>query len=224
MGMSMPGIMTVPQKIVLTGGPGAGKTSVGALLARWYPEAIVVVPEAATQVYRQLAVRWSELDSSARRDFQRRVLDVQREQERRYRAAHPRSVLLLDRGTVDGAAYWPDGPTEFFAAFGSTLKQELDRYDGAIWLQTTAAGGRYSGCRSNPCRQEGPEAAVALGEALEALWRAHARFERVGLFRKLEEKAAAVRDVLIRWGAIPPSAPRAGTAAEGSSAGGEVGL
>src|SRR4051812_36062926 len=46
------------KRIVLTGGPGAGKTSVAAALARAMPERLVHVPEAATRVYGQLGTRW----------------------------------------------------------------------------------------------------------------------------------------------------------------------
>jgi len=195
--------------LVLTGGPGAGKTTVAARLAQRYPQSVVVVPEAATQIYRQLGVRWRELDAAARREFQRRVLELQLQQEELFRRANPRALLLLDRGTVDGAAYWPDGPESFFAHFGTTLHRELARYDAVIWLESTAAGRAYADQRTNPFRQEDAAAAVALAAALARLWQAHGRFERVGLYQTIDAKVAAVETVLRRWGAClgPPAAP-----------------
>ena len=38
-------------------------------------------------------------------------------------------LLLCDRGTVDGAAYWPGEPHHFFDEIESTLERELARYD-----------------------------------------------------------------------------------------------
>jgi hypothetical protein len=37
------------------------------------------------------------------------------------------AVVLCDRGTVDGAAYWPDGEAEFWAQLGTSRELELSR-------------------------------------------------------------------------------------------------
>ena len=49
----MPSLSASPtlRRIVLTGGPGAGKTVISHQLAARHPELFVLVPEAATQVY-----------------------------------------------------------------------------------------------------------------------------------------------------------------------------
>src|SRR6476661_5391894 len=101
------------RRIVLTGGPGAGKTVISRRLAAARPDRFVLVPEAATQVYDALQTRWDRLDVEGRRDVQRRIYRLQVEQERRLADAHPDKVLLLDRGTIDGAAYWPEGPDDY---------------------------------------------------------------------------------------------------------------
>ena len=38
---------------------------------------------------------------------------------------YPERTLLCDRGTLDGAAYWPDGDGEFLASLGSSIEEEL---------------------------------------------------------------------------------------------------
>ena len=55
-------------------------------------------------------------------------------------ALYPERILLCDRGTLDGAAYWPGEPEEFFAAIGTSLEAELARYDAVIFFETAAAG------------------------------------------------------------------------------------
>ena len=185
------------RRIVLTGGPGAGKTVISSLLAAERPEVYVRVPEAATQVYEALRTRWDRLDLEGRRDVQRRIYYLQVAQEEQIAAnLRPGQVLLLDRGTVDGAAYWPEGPEDYWRDLGTDLERELARYDAVVWMQTSAALGAYDGDASNACRFEHPEAAIASGHLLAELWGKHPRLRRVDAYPSLEEKLAAVRGVL----------------------------
>lgn len=180
------------RKIVLTGGPGSGKTVISCALAERYPGAIVRVPEAATQVYEAAQTRWDKLDEEGRRNVQRRIYHLQLEQEDRLAAENPGKLLLLDRGSVDGAAYWPAGPADYWRDLGTTAQAELSRYAAVIWMQSTAAIGLYDGDLSNPCRYEDANAAMACGEALRALWVGHQRFVAIEAFEFLEQKIAAV--------------------------------
>ncbi len=180
------------RRIVLTGGPGAGKTVVSRILADRWPGRFAVVAEAATQVYHALQTRWDRLDNGGRRDVQRRIYQLQVGQEADAAAAHPGRVLLLDRGTVDGAAYWPAGPDAYWADLGTTAAAELARYDAVLWLETAAALGLYDGEASNAVRFEQADAAVASGRVLARLWEGHPRFSRVGAYPTLAAKADAV--------------------------------
>jgi hypothetical protein len=186
------------KRIVLTGGPGAGKTVVSAMLARRRPERYVVVPEAATQVYSLLNTTWDQLDLAGRYDAQRRMYRLQVGQEERLGRENPSKILLLDRGTIDGATYWPDGPAAFWADLGTSLEEELARYDAVVSLETCAALGRefYDGNASNFCRFEDAAGAIAAGERLEQLWGRHPRLMRVGAYPKLEDKVNAVEEAL----------------------------
>lgn len=184
------------QRIVLTGGPGAGKTVVANALVRGSPERFLLVPEAATQVYEMLGTRWNRLTLDGRRDAQTRMYRLQVEQERRALEQGRGRVILLDRGTIDGAAYWPDGPDRFWSAMGTTRAAELARYDVVIWLETSATLGLYDGSASNPVRLEDPAAAIESGKLLKSLWAGHPCLHHVGSFAALEDKIAAVREVI----------------------------
>src|SRR4051812_13056983 len=183
-------------RIVLTGGPGAGKTVVAAALAAQFPDQLTVVPEAATQVYGDLQTRWDLLDLLGRREVQRRIYRLQREQEDRLALAHPDKTLLLDRGTIDGAAYWPDGAEDYWHDLGTDHATELSRYDTVIWLETAATLGIYDGAASNACRFEGPQGAVDSGKLLLELWGPHPHLKHVGAFAAFEDKLSAVREAL----------------------------
>jgi predicted ATPase len=180
------------KRIVLTGGPGAGKTVISSAVAAASAGRLVHVPEAATQIYDLLQTRWDRLDDAGRRDVQRRIYFLQREQEESLALQHPGKTLLLDRGTIDGAAYWPEGADAYWRELGTTAERELARYDAVIWLQTSATLGLYDRDASNPCRFEHPEAAIASGELLKALWGAHPRLREVDAYPELAEKIAAV--------------------------------
>src|SRR5687767_14336806 len=124
------------KRIVLTGGPGAGKTVVSRRLAAEQPDRFVLVPETATQVYAALRTRWDRLDLPGRREVQRRIYHLQVEQEDRLACEHSDRTLLLDRGTIDGAAYWPEGPADYWRDLGTAIDAELSRYDLVVWMQT----------------------------------------------------------------------------------------
>lgn len=184
-----------PRTIVLTGGPGAGKTVVTAALLGRFPR-LVLVPEAATAVYLLLDTRWDRLDTAGRRRVQTTMYRHQLAQEARFAADFPDATLLLDRGTVDGAAYWPDGPDAFWPAVNTTPVAELSRYDAVLWLETAAALGIYDGPASNVVRFEDAAGAVDSGRRLLQLWSGHPNLHRVGAFARVEDKVAAVVDVV----------------------------
>lgn len=184
------------QRIVLTGGPGAGKTVISKRIAEAFPQRFIRVPEAATQVYDHLQTRWDYLDLAGRCDVQRRIYRLQTRQEAELAEKHPDKILLLDRGTIDGAAYWPDGPAEYWRDLGTDPKQELGRYDAVIWLQTGAILGCYDGDASNCRRFEDPNAAIASGQLLAKLWGDHPKIFHIDAYADVEKKIAAVRQTL----------------------------
>jgi predicted ATPase len=160
-------------RIVVTGGPGGGKTTAADLYRREIGERVVVVPEAATMLFAGGFPRSGDLD--ARRSAQRAIYHVQRNLEDVQSARYPDRILLCDRGTIDGAAYWPDDPSAFFTAVGSTLARELDRYDAVMFFESAAVGG-ISIEGGNPTRVESLDQAVELDRRLRAIYAGHPRF------------------------------------------------
>lgn len=163
-------------RIVLTGGPGGGKTTAADLFRREIGEQVIVVPESATTLFAGGFPRAS--DPSARCSVQRAIFEVQRSLEDIQASLYPDRILLCDRGTVDGAAYWPSGSDDFFTLMGTTLETELDRYDVVLFFETAAAGGMtFEG--PNRYRVESDTEALELDSRLRALWAAHRRFHLV---------------------------------------------
>lgn len=161
-------------RIVLTGGPGGGKTTAADLFRRELGEQVVIVPEAATILYLGGFPRSVERD--VRQATQRTIYHVQRNLEDAQAAHYKGRVLLCDRGTIDGAAFWPSTkPGEFFEDLETTFEAELLRYDAVIFFETAAVGG-ISIEGGNPVRKESAAEAVELDQRLHMLWKKHPHF------------------------------------------------
>lgn len=182
-----------PCRIVLTGGPGGGKTTAADLFRREIGERVVIVPEAATLLFSGGFPRSSA--PTAVRAAQWAIYHVQRQLEDAQIGLYPDRILLCDRGTVDAGAYWPDGAEAFFHTVGSSLEKELTRYDTVIFFETAAVGG-ISIEGGNPVRNESLEQAVKLDHKLRELWSRHPRFILVphnpSFFKKISFALAAL--------------------------------
>jgi predicted ATPase len=183
-----------PRRIVLTGGPGAGKTAVLEVLRRAMCRHVMVLPEAAGLVFTGGFPRG--VSPAKRRATQRAIYFVQRELEASALDDEP-AILMCDRGTVDGLAYWP-GPEDMWQSVGSTLADELAHYDAVIHLRTPALGAGYN--HDNPLRVETAAEAAAIDARIAEAWARHPRrFEVTAtpeFFDKVTQAVAIVRDEL----------------------------
>ena len=160
-------------RIVVTGGPGGGKTTAADMFRREIGEHVVVVPEAATMMFGGGFPRYNQ--PHARKAAQRAIFHVQRNLEDVQAARYPDRILLCDRGTIDGAAYWPGSPENFFQEMETSLEHELTRYDGVIFFESAAVGGMgIEG--GNPVRRETLGQAAALDASLREIWCGHPNF------------------------------------------------
>ena len=200
----MPGSSQRPFRIVVTGGPGGGKTTAADLFRREMGTEIVAVPESATLLFSGGFPRSTESD--ARIAAQTAIFHVQRNLEDVKTAQHPDRVLLCDRGTVDGAAYWPGEPEGFFRHLHTSLEAELERYDGVIFFESAAVGG-MSIEGNNPVRIEDAPTARALDLKLRELWSRHPRYTFVpnnhSFFRKISLGLEALQSLLTQLKATP---------------------
>lgn len=156
------------RRIVLTGGPGAGKTAVLEILRRAMCQHVHLLPESAGILFGGGFPRGTTPD--ARRAAQRAIFHVQRELEATA-AGDDHAITICDRGTVDGFAYWP-GPDDMFASLGTSLTDELGRYHAVIHLRTPPPWG-YN--HANPLRRETAAEAAAIDAKLAVAWAQHPR-------------------------------------------------
>jgi predicted ATPase len=179
------------RRVVLTGGPGAGKTALLELIRQYFCSHVKVLPEAASVIFGGGFPR--EDDDACRRAAQRAIYYVQRELEVTGDSHNP-AIVLCDRGTLDGLAYWPGRPDDFWAALGTSLDGELRRYDAVIHLRTPTAGGGYN--HQNPLRTESADAAAAADTRIADAWAGHSRRFIVEPAANFLDKAAHALEML----------------------------
>ncbi len=181
----------VPKRIVLTGGPGAGKTAVLEMIRRSsFCEHVQILPEAASIVFGGGFPR--RPDMAARRAVQRAIFYVQRELEE-LAAGNNAAIILCDRGTVDGAAYWP-GPDDYFAAVDTSVSEQLQHYTAVIHLRTPAVDGGYN--HQNPMRTETSLEAADVDRRILRAWDMHPRRFVVDATPDFLAKAARVLELI----------------------------
>lgn len=180
-----------PRQIVLTGGPGAGKTAVLELIRQSFCNHVRVLQEAATVIFGGGFPR--EDDVTSRRAAQRAIFYVQRELEHVARGHRP-AIVLCDRGTLDGVAYWPGTAAEFLTSVGTSVEEQLARYHAVIHLRTPAADNGYN--HQNPLRTESAAAAAEIDERILEAWRRHPRRFVIDTSPDFLDKAARALQVL----------------------------
>ncbi|HAG90227.1 MAG TPA: hypothetical protein DCL41_00045 [Bdellovibrionales bacterium] len=189
-----------PYRIVLTGGPGAGKTTAADLIRREIGDCIIVVPEAATMLFEGGFPRYME--PHAQMATQKAIYHVQRNLEDVQSANYPDRILLCDRGTIDSTVYWPNGMDHFFESLNTSLEEELNRYDAVVFFETAAVG-NISIESNSRVRTESLKEAVDLDRKLRAVWGRHSNFHFIphnsSFIQKLLKANKVIQDIIQGW-------------------------
>jgi predicted ATPase len=157
-------------KIVITGGPSGGKTTLIEAIKKELGKEVKTVPEAASLLYRGGLPRAQSAASMAH--VQRAIYYLQRELEGLAQDEHPVKTIVCDRGSLDGLAYWPTTAVSFFESVGSTEPKEISRYHWVLHLDT-ATHDSYE--TTNPLRIENYDEAWKLNQMIKTAWSRHPR-------------------------------------------------
>ncbi|MBR6088789.1 MAG: AAA family ATPase, partial [Anaerolineaceae bacterium] len=182
-------------KIVITGGPCAGKTTAmnwiqNAFTLRGYT--VLFVPETATELISNGVAPWT---CSSNGEYQKCQLRLQNEKEKVFEYAaktmnNEKVLIVCDRGALDNKAYMNDA--EFAAALnfiGSNEIEQRDSYDAVFHLVTAAKGAvEFYTTANNTARTETPEQAAALDDKLIAAWSGHPHLRIIDNSTGFEEK------------------------------------
>lgn len=189
-------------KIVLTGGPCAGKTTTISrieehLVSKGYH--VLVLNECATEIIKGGIRPFGEGAVSVY-DFQNEVLNLQLYKEKRYKEIvskmqeDTKCILLADRGINDNKAYLGQELfNQLLEQNGVVESDAVNEYDMVIHMITVASDikNRYSNS-NNTARFEDAEEAIDLDRRTSEAWSNHPNLKVVPVTEILEEKIAIV--------------------------------
>lgn len=182
-------------KIVITGGPCAGKTTAMSWIQNAFTKlgyAVLFVDETATQLITGGAAPWL---SASNREFQLQLLRLQQAKEKAFseigRTMKANKILVVcDRAAMDNCAYMSEEEFGWVMKQMNTNKIALrDQYDAVFHLVTAAKGAeKYYTLSNNQARTETVEEASALDDKLIAAWTGHPHFRVIDNSTSFEEK------------------------------------
>lgn len=185
-------------KIVITGGPCAGKSTAMSWIQEEFSKrgyGVLFVPETATELIMSGVAPWFMPNT----DFQRCVLRWQLDKEdvfEQVAQSLPQDKILIvcDRGAMDGRAYMTQ--PEFTSIMNDTGMSEIelrDEYDAVFHLVTAANGAEeYYTTSNNSARTETPEQARELDERLISAWTGHPHLRVIGNEQSFKDKMLAL--------------------------------
>lgn len=182
-------------KIVITGGPCAGKTTAMSWIQNAFSRmgyTVLFVDETATQLISGGAAPWL---SASNRDFQWHLMQLQLDKERAFAdiAATMKAdkvLIVCDRAALDNRAYMTDAEFRYALRQLNTNEVTLrDQYDAVFHLVTAAKGAEaFYTLANNAARTETPQQAIALDDKIIAAWTGHPHLRLIDNSSDFDEK------------------------------------
>ena len=182
-------------KIVITGGPCAGKTTAMSWIQSHFTKmgyTVLFVPETATELITGGVAPWT---CGSNIDYQKCQMQLQLHKEMIFAqgAASMRVdkvLIVCDRGALDNKAYMTD--LDFACVLESLGCNEVelrDHYDAVFHLVTAAKGAeQFYTTANNAARTETVEQAAALDDKLIAAWTGHPHLRIIDNATSFEDK------------------------------------
>lgn len=204
-------------KIVLSGGPCAGKTTAITKLSELLRDrgyCVFIVPEAATMIFQSGGtLRFDKFTDEMKMKFQYFLMMIQMSLEDSLLGIACNSnpgchvVLLCDRGVMDGSAYIEKSLWEqILHDYDLNIHRIRDqRYDFVIHISSAANGAEeHFSDKNNAARSETLEFARMIDRRLEEAWIDHPHFVQINnTFNTFEEKIQSVVDSVYQFLGIP---------------------
>ena len=200
-------------RVVLTGGPCAGKTTALPILTKHLEDLgyrVYRVPEAATLIFSGGVERSDLEDDYYTFGFQEQIMKTQLLLERRFyklaKDIKKPAVIICDRGLMDCKAFIQ--PHLWQAVLDHNDWSEIglrDKYyDAVIHLETAAIGARdHYNLDNNAARTETPDEAAEIDNKLKAAWTGHPHLRVIDNSTDFEEKVQRALLALNRIVGVP---------------------
>jgi predicted ATPase len=185
----------VTNLIVLTGGPGAGKTAILEMAKKTICDEVAFLPEAASIVYG--GGFWRLPSLSAKTCAQTAIYHIQNEMEKMVVAEKKWHIGICDRGTLDGLAYWPLNEEAFWSMGQTSMQQEFTKYRAIIHLRTPSDNLGYN--HQNPLRVENSLQASEIDNRIAEIWKHHPDYNVIENTEDFITKAQKAIDLIIKY-------------------------
>lgn len=182
-------------KIVITGGPCAGKSTAMSWIQNAFTQmgySVLFVPETATELITGGVAPWV---CGTNAEYQKCQLELQMAKERVFEQAArtmaaDKILIVCDRGALDNKAYMDDAEfAEVLRFIGSNEIELRDKYDAVFHLVTAAKGAEeFYTTANNAARTETVEEAAALDDKLISAWTGHPHLRVIDNTTSFEEK------------------------------------
>lgn len=182
-------------KIVITGGPCAGKTTGMSWIQNAFAErgyTVLFIPETATELISGGVAPWT---CGTNADYQKGQFRLQLEKEKVFENAAKtmntdKVLIVCDRGALDNKAYMSDEEFNSVIEYIGASEVELrDNYDAVFHLVTAAKGAEeFYTTANNTARTETPEQAAELDDKLIAAWTGHPHLRIIDNSSGFEDK------------------------------------
>ena len=170
-------------KIVITGGPCAGKSTAMTWIQDHFTKMgykVLFIAETATELITGGVCPWT---CKSNFHFQEQLARLQITKEKAYyNAAYEmpdeKILIVCDRGVPDGKAYLSDEEySRMLQLLGTDEVTIRDKYDAVFSLVTAAKGAEeFYTLANNAARTETPEQAIEKDDAIIAAWTGHPHF------------------------------------------------
>ena len=164
---------------------------------RYFCQHVAIAPESASIVFGGGFPRSESVEG--RRAAQRAIFHVQRSLETMAVEGGKTAVVLCDRGTLDGLAYWPGTSKSFFEEFGIDRDKELRRYSAVVHVEVPASAWGYERVG---IRKESVSQAREIDRRIARAWQGHPRVMTVSARAGFLDKLAFAIELL--RGELPP--------------------
>lgn len=182
-------------KIVLTGGPCAGKTTGMSWIVNHFTKIgykVFVVAETPTELITGGACPWEQKKGL---DFQIPNYTMQKAKEQVYEELastldSEKVLIVCDRGAMDAEAYLTEeGKVEFHEKTEKSATQMMEDYDAVFHLVTAAKGAlEFYTTANNEARKEDPSLAAELDDKTIAAWTGHPHLRVIDNSTDFEKK------------------------------------
>ena len=182
-------------KIVITGGPCAGKTTGLSYVERELTKIgykVIFLNETATEIILSGADNTAFINNE---DFETQIIKLQLEKEKFYEKMcktlpNEKVILICDRGVMDCKAYTTD--EEFSTILNKLSLEEIqlrDNYDSVFHLVTAAKGAEeFYTKANNAARRENLEEARLADDKTMQCWMGHPHFRAIDNSTNFENK------------------------------------